>query len=99
MAYDPGALEIALAAAVGDDPVLVGELRSAFLESVNAHADAMKRAQTASDWQMATWRLKGVAASFGATRLMDVADRAAASQPGDEDILRQIARSIASFRN
>src|SRR5690606_37941617 len=99
MAYDPGALETALAAAVGDDPALVMELRAVFLQSVMAHADAMKRAQTAADWQMATWRLKGVATSFGATRLMAVAENATASQLGDADILRKVDRAIARFRD
>ena len=33
MVYDPGALNASLAAAVGSDPELMRELRSAFLES------------------------------------------------------------------
>lgn len=98
MAYDPGALETALAAAVGDDPALVTELRAAFVGSVAAHADAMKRARSDADWRMAAWRLQGVAASFGATRLMAVAEGAANMAKGDADALRRIDRSIASLR-
>ncbi|MEA3016770.1 MAG: hypothetical protein QOI38_1492, partial [Sphingomonadales bacterium] len=33
MAYDPGALDASLAAAVGSDPQLMAELRGAFVES------------------------------------------------------------------
>jgi HPt (histidine-containing phosphotransfer) domain-containing protein len=97
MAYDPGALEIALAAAVGDDPALIGELRQAFMESVQAHADAMSRAQTAADWRAAAWRLKGVAASFGATRLMAIAEEASETAPGDAGTLHRVSRAISGF--
>ena len=41
MAYDPGALHAALAAAVGDDPTLVAELRSAFVASAASLADLL----------------------------------------------------------
>lgn len=34
MAFDPGAISSTLAAAVGDEPALVAELRVAFVESV-----------------------------------------------------------------
>lgn len=98
MAYDPGALETALAAAVGDDPALVTELRAAFVGSIVTHADAMKRARSDADWRAAAWRLKGVAASFGATRLMAVAQGAADAAAGDADVLRRIDRSIDSLR-
>ncbi|HEX8418586.1 MAG TPA: Hpt domain-containing protein, partial [Sphingomonas sp.] len=33
MAYDPGAIDATLAAAVGDEPGLIAELRLAFVES------------------------------------------------------------------
>lgn len=95
--YDPGALEIALAAAVGDDPALVAELRQAFMESAAAHVEAMSGAANPADWQAAAYRLKGLAASFGATRLMEVADRAASAPAGDSDTIRTATRAISRF--
>jgi len=97
MAYDPGALDTALAAAVGDDPSLVAELRTAFLESAVKQSDLLSRARCDANWQMAAWRLKGLAASFGAVRLMDAAEHAAQAAPGDPVSVRRINSAIASF--
>ena len=73
MSYDPGALESALAAAVGDDLALIADLRRAFLESANRQADLLGRARCDANWQLAAWRLKGLAASFGVAGLMALA--------------------------
>lgn len=97
MAYDPGALQTALAAAVGDDPALIIELRSAFLASAHAHADALGRAESDTDWSMAACRLQGLAASFGAIELMELAAEAADGSPGNPMILRRIDRAISAF--
>lgn len=97
MAYDPGALQTALAAAVGDDPALVAELRSAFIDSAHAHIDALERSGCAPDWRRAACRLQGLAASFGAIRLMELAEEAAEGAPADPAILRRLDRAIASF--
>lgn len=97
MAYDPGALQFALAAAVGDDPALVAELRSAFLQSAHAHVDALGRAQSDADWRLAASRLQGLAASFGAIRLMELAESAAEGAAGDPAILRRLDSAIALF--
>src|SRR3546814_1152345 len=45
MSYDPGALDAALAAAVGDDPVLIVDLRHAFLESAQRQIALLERAR------------------------------------------------------
>lgn len=95
MAYETVALDSSLAAAVGDDPVLVAELRAVFLESVARQADALTRAKGEGDWRTASWRLKGLAASFGATKLMDAAEAATIATPGEPDVLRRIAIAIA----
>ncbi len=50
MAYDPGAIDTSLAAAVGDDPALIAELRDAFLESVHRSVDMMKTSKGAEQW-------------------------------------------------
>ena len=66
MAYDPGAIDATLAAAVGDDPALIAELREAFLDSAGRVVEALERAESDEAWRNAAWRLKGLAASFGA---------------------------------
>jgi HPt (histidine-containing phosphotransfer) domain-containing protein len=97
MAYDPGALNTALAAAVGDDPSLIAELRTAFMDSALRQADLLSRARCDANWQMAAWRLKGLAASFGAVRLMDAAEAAAVAAPGDPVAVRRVNSAISSF--
>ena len=44
MAYDPGAIDATLAAAVGDEPQLIAELREAFLDGVRRGLDNLERA-------------------------------------------------------
>lgn len=97
MAYDPGALQTALAAAVGDDPALIAELRFAFLASAHAHADSLGRARNDADWQTAACRLQSLAASFGAMQLAELANEAMENTPGDPAVLRRIDRAIALF--
>lgn len=98
MSYEPAALEVALAAAVGDDPALVAELRAAFLDSAIRHFDAMKRAVSDAEWQEGGLRLKGLAASFGAARLIDLADGAIRAPRGDGEALAGLERALAILR-
>ncbi|GAO38940.1 hypothetical protein SCH01S_21_01270 [Sphingomonas changbaiensis NBRC 104936] len=88
------ALNTSLAAAVGDDQALVAELRGAFLESASRHLEGMQRASSDADWREAGLRLKGLAASFGATALMAVAGHAAESRRGDATALGEIERAL-----
>lgn len=94
MAYDPGAIDATLAAAVGDDPALIAELREAFLESALRVLEALDAAEGNDAWRAAAWRLKGLAASFGAVRLMALADDAAQAQPGDIVTINRIRRAV-----
>lgn len=94
MAYDPGAIDATLAAAVGDEPALIAELREAFLDSAKAGLRMLERAEDADAWRSAAWRLKGLAASFGAVRLMALATEAAAAVPGNVDMLRRVRRAV-----
>lgn len=94
MSYDPGALNAALAAAVGDDRPLIEDLRVAFMESAERHLDLLGRARCDANWQLAAWRLKGLAASFGLTALMAMADDAADAAPGDPRILRLLRAAL-----
>ena len=97
MAYDPGALEAALAAAVGDEPSLIAELRSAFFASAQSHVAALTSATSTDEWQSAARRLHSLAASFGALRLMDVATLAGELDKQDSAMLRKIERTIAAL--
>lgn len=94
MAYDPGAIDATLAAAVGDEPALIAELREAFLESAKQRLHALAHAATVDQWQDAAMRLKGLAASFGAVRLMALAAEAAAAPVGDPATVRKVARAV-----
>ncbi|TPG12686.1 Hpt domain-containing protein [Sphingomonas oligophenolica] len=94
MAYDPGAIDATLAAAVGDEPGLIAELRMAFVESVERSLAALGTAEDAVAWRDAALRLKGLSASFGAIRLMALASDAE-TRPFDTDILSKLTRSIA----
>ena len=95
MAYDPGAIDATLAAAVGDDPSLVAELRLAFMQGVGHALAALAEARDDTAWRAAAFRLKGLAASFGAVRLMALAGEAVAHAPGDAAILARLKRAAA----
>lgn len=97
MAYDPGALNASLAAAVGQDGELMAELRGAFIESAGRQLDLMGRARCDANWAIAASRLKSLAASFGAAGLVALADEALAGAPGDPVALRKIGAAIDEF--
>lgn len=94
MAYDPGAIDAALAAAVGDEPALIAELRAAFVDSAEKAVGALEHAGDDDAWILAASRLKGLAASFGAVRLMSLASETAA-KPGDAESVRKLRRAVA----
>lgn len=98
MAYDPGALNASLAAAVGNDGALMDELRDAFLESAARQHDLMSRSRCDANWIIAASRLKSVAASFNLTGLVLLANDALEGAPGDPVILRKIGQALESFR-
>ena len=97
MAYDPGALNAALAAAVGSDGELMAELKIAFIESAARQLDLLGRSRCDANWAFAAARLKSVAASFGAEGLIALADEAFEGAPGDPVVLRKIAAAIDDF--
>ena len=97
MAYDPGALNASLAAAVGADSELMAELRAAFLESAIRQLDLMGRARCDANWVIAASRLKSLAASFGATGLVELAGEALDGAPGDPVVLRNLAAAVDEF--
>jgi len=97
MAYESGALDATLAAAAGDDPALMAELRSAFSESLELQVDLLKRARCDGNWNVAAMRLKGLAASFHAEKLIVLAEEALDSAPGEPVVIRKLERFIDDF--
>jgi HPt (histidine-containing phosphotransfer) domain-containing protein len=95
MAFDPGAIDSTLAAAVGDDPSLIAELRVAFVESAERAVTMLDEARDDAAWRDAAARLKGLAGSFGAVRLMAAAQEAASGRPLDRAVLLRIRRLVA----
>ncbi len=94
MAYDPGAIDATLAAAVGDEPGLIAELREAFLDSAKRALALLSAADDLEAWRGSALRLKGLAASFGAVRLMALAQEAADAPAGDAAVLRKLQRAV-----
>ena len=94
MAYDPGAIDATLAAALGDEPTLIAELRVAFVDSAERNIAALENAPDQAGWTHGAARLKGLAASFGAVRLMALASEAAAA-PHDAEMVRKLRRAVA----
>lgn len=97
MAYESGALDATLAAAAGEDPALLKELRSAFIESAQKQLDLLKRSRCDGNWTVAAMRLKGLAASFHAEDLLLAAEGALSSAPGEPAAIREIETVLARF--
>lgn len=97
MVHESGTFDATLAAAAGDDPVLLAELRAAFVESLERQIDLLGRARCDGNWSIAALRLKGLAASFHATRLIELADEAIAAAPGEPTVLRKLRAFTRDF--
>ncbi|MCB2083834.1 MAG: Hpt domain-containing protein [Sphingomonadaceae bacterium] len=90
MVFESGNLDATFAAAAGEDPALLAELRVAFAESVARQLDLLKRSRCDANWEMAAQRLKGLAASFHADGLIALADEAVQAAPGEPTVIRRI---------
>ena len=97
MVYESGALDANLAAAAGDDPALMRELRVAFLESATKQLDLLRRARCDGNWNVAAMRLKGLAASFHSDDLLIAAQHALESAPGEPASIRKIEAVLSHF--
>ena len=84
----------AMAAAIGDEPTLIAELRCAFVDSAERVIVAIENATDEAGWALGAARLKGLAASFGAIRLMALASEAAQT-PHDDEMVRKLRRAVA----
>lgn len=95
MAYEAGALEATLQAAAGGDAALFAELRDAFAESVGRQVDLLERSRCDGNWTLAAMRLKGLAASFHAKALLDLAEEALEAAPGEPTVIRRLKGYVA----
>jgi HPt (histidine-containing phosphotransfer) domain-containing protein len=98
MAYHFHGFDSALVAAVGDDEGLIAELRTALYESASYYADLLERSRCDANWESAAHRLKGVAASFGASAVASAADFALSSAPGDPVALRKVKSEVSCLK-
>ncbi len=97
MAYEAGALDATLAAAAGEDLALLTELRAAFVESLTRQIDLLRRARCDGNWQVAALRLRGLAASFHAEKLVTLADDALDAAPGEPTVVRRLQSFLDDF--
>lgn len=97
MALHENDLEATIAAAAGDNPALLAELRSAFGDSVERQVDLLKRARCDGNWIVAAQRLRNLGASFHASDLVDLADEALEGAPGDPMTLRKLERFVGGI--
>lgn len=97
MAYQAGALDATLAAAAGDDGALFLELRQAFIESCARQLDLLRRSRCDGNWRMAALRLKGLAASFHADALLELAEETIEAAPGEPTVIRRIQTWLDEF--
>lgn len=92
MALHENGLDATIAAAAGQDPALLAELRAAFGESLARQIDLLKRARCDGNWIVAAQRLKSLAASFHAPDLAALAEEALEAAPGDPVVVRKLER-------
>ncbi|MFC4292187.1 Hpt domain-containing protein [Sphingorhabdus arenilitoris] len=97
MSMDYGAFDTALKAAAGEDAALAAELRASFVESAKRQISLLSRSRCDANWQYSSWRLKGLAASFGATHLMELADQAGTGAPGDPVVIRELDKALSEI--
>lgn len=96
MSFEPS-LNHQLAEALGGDSAVAAELRALFLASATMHVAALSQAPAIESWRDEALKLKGLAASFGMTALMDAAARAADGDP-DPLLLDAMADALADCR-
>lgn len=97
MAFSSGHLDATFAAAAGEDAVLLAELRAVFAESLDRQIDLLRRARCDGNWTVAAMRLKGLGASFDAPDLVDLAEEALDSAPGEPVVVRKLEHFATEF--
>lgn len=99
MSVDYGSFTTAIKEAAGEDVVLMSELRIAFFESADRQIDLLSRSRCDANWQYSAWRLQGLAASFGAEKIKNLAHLAVDGAPGDPVILRELRTAIETIKS
>jgi hypothetical protein len=97
MAFATGDLDATIAAAAGEDPALLAELRAVFAVSLARQIDLLRRARCDGNWHVAALRLKGLGASFHAPDLVSLAEEALDSAPGEPVVIRKLERFAGEF--
>jgi len=97
MAFQSSDFDATLAAAAGADPSLAAELRGCFAESLRYQVDLLGRARCDGNWETSALRLRGLGASFNSSALIDLANEALDSAPGDPVVLRKLAAFADGF--
>jgi len=97
MAHEAADFDATLAAAAGEDPELLAELRAAFVESLTQQVDLLRRARCDGNWEVAALRLKGLGSSFHAPELVELADWALDGAPGEPAVIRKLAALCDRF--
>jgi hypothetical protein len=97
MAFARHSFDPSIASALGDDPTLIGELVRELAGNARLHADLLARARCDANWRVAAERLVGLAASFGAMRLMQAAQDARIAAPGDPVALRRVNQAVSAL--
>lgn len=97
MAHEPADFDATLAAAAGDDPALLAELRAAFVESLVHQVDLLRRARCDGNWEVAALRLKGLGSSFHAPEVIRLADQALEGAPGEPTVIRKLVALSERF--
>ena len=97
MVFESGTLEATIAAAAGDDPVLIAELRAAFVESLERQVDLLARARCDGNWHVTVMRLKSLAASFHVEKLIGLCDEALEAAPGEPAVIRRFKAFLDDF--
>lgn len=97
MIVHAGALDETLAAAAGDDPLLLAELRAAFVESLSHHLDMLRRARCDANWEVSALRIRGLGASFQVQPLIELANAALVAAPGEPTVVRDLAAFLGDI--
>lgn len=98
MAFHQAPFLAALGAASGDDPVLLAELRAAFLESVERQIDLLERARCDGNWRVAAERLHAIAGSFHVEELRNLAQEALDAAPGEPTVIASLGALAGDLR-
>lgn len=68
-----------------------------YVQSVERQVDLLERSRCDGNWNVAAMRLKGLAASFHSRELLQLAEQALDTAPGDPAVVRRLKTYIRDF--